>query len=396
MRLSFCLLLLILCSCSVDLAGPGSETGNPKVAGVIMHEDEPVEHGSVSFFPETPSHGIEGGEEIRTESNDKGVFSVSLPEGGRYRALAWSTDSSFGVTMPLDDIQEDIEFSPWHMDTTSSVQIYRGNFGADSLDVHMVATPFSAKVAPEKEFVDFDHVPPGNYALSFGTEDTLSKDSLTVYSGESGIYIIEASTVVVLGDPDDTVLVELLQYLHGATGLQYGIVSCLEEAPEVLTEAELVYITPDFAFSQTVADQIRKQAFPVLSGHGEYHHALGFGTDGSSSLYRETTSIQITEEGLSHPLAAFLNAVTVQHMPLYADTTALAWTHVGPDAKIIGQGITDQQESYVFLYSMGSLLADGTLAHGHRMGFPLSSSPLLHNGDARRLLAEMILWAVLS
>lgn len=138
--------------------------------------------------------------------------------------------------------------------------------------------------------------------------------------------------------------------------------------------------------SSVVGTKFNGVATPVLVAKPYLFGTLGLTASGSANYGSQTAStISIVDP--SHPLAAGLSGA-VAFRPV---TTRFSWGNPAADAAVVAEVNGDPT---IFTIAAGNVLADGTIAPGCRMTFPLFTNNVRHYvGDAWTMFDAAAAWA---
>ncbi|MGM0462991.1 MAG: carboxypeptidase-like regulatory domain-containing protein [Fibrobacterota bacterium] len=387
-----CLLLLAL-SCSIDVAG-GSEVGNPKVVGTVVHQGTPVKNAEVSLFHEK-FNPYEDQNENRYVTDSLGRFVLEGDTTGEYKLMVYSSDSTEGVWKNLGHLEDkEYDLDSIELQQTASARFLKSDT-AQVIEMYVRGTSIMVSLdaaAAEKEVI----IPPGHFVFTEKhSGDTLLEADID--AGEEDDFIVNHNSIGLLVTPGyDTIiprLVDMLIQVRNQTGFRFRIHNAEEVSTHTLSQNDILLIAPQTPVVDSLVSFMDTLSVPVIAAQESYYSALSLCRDSDNAGTRFEHAVLITEEGLTHPVASFLNSDETTRITVVQDSADLPWAFVGDDADIIAYGIKNQRESYVFIYEKDESLFNDRRAAHHRMGFPLGRSEI-DTGDGLRLLSEMILWSL--
>ncbi|MGM0443109.1 MAG: hypothetical protein ACQEQV_02885 [Fibrobacterota bacterium] len=377
--------LLLSCGGSGDIAGNGSETGNPKIAGRITLNDAPQKNAAVSLYPADYRPGADMGiQQVTTDST--GSFELDHP-GGAVNLLAYTADSSvcgFQNIAEGDDLAMDLDLRD-----VAQVTLQRSSAASGKL-LYVQGTPFSADLS-EDTAVTLHHMPAGLFRFQ-DSSDSIHR-SVSLEAGDSAVVSAKPAHILVWygGTSADTAWKQYLKTLGEKWGYTF------EEAPRGRDFSDddytAVMALPGVSEGDVLSEFIEENRCPGIILSGELLLSLGLAD--SIGSRRGSTGVLITEEALEHPLSSYLGQMSsiVFRLDIIADTASvLGWAAATAGADVIAKGIDDQKEKYLFTFDPGDPLPGGDTAPVSFAALPFRAPGL--NTAGEELLVSSINWCL--
>ncbi len=407
------LCLLMIYSCSSNVAG-GSEIGNPViVTGIISDGTDPAEQTQVLLIPSdynpveddsVPDYAID-----TTDKN--GVFRFTGVDSGMYTLFA--TDLQNGTRVMVFSIAiaaDSVTLEPAVLSPTGTIQV---NFSTQQIDtvlgyVFIKGTPLMSKIE-NTDILFIDSVPVGTIP---SVEYIIQGNVQSVSVIENNIPVAELDTVIIIfeynllfvvtGDTIDFDTVS--QFVDGVNDtVNYYAFIHREYIKEIDTDINVITRTTDGLISSDTAgidmvfmaysvalDPAMQVLFrdldkPIVVSNPALYPQLGMTGPEEGTDWGIDIEYRIIIMDSQHPIAGGLNGTVFG-----TSIAKMGWGMQTTDGVQIGDAPSPPFHTFVFCYSTGDQM-EGVTAPARRVGF--FGQETLLTDDGITLLKNCIRWA---
>ena len=394
-------LFLIIVGCSSgggNVAGNGSETGNPRVIGTIRGgSGAVVAHASIVVCPEnyTPfSTGF-----FDTISTDaQGHFDLALPDSGRYFMVIFSGDSLTGTSMPLTVLRDSVQnLGTITLYRTASLTVKRTS-SLSRLQLYASGTMLNAVFETGADSVLIAHIPVGGYRFRDFVAG-MSLFTLTFADTSSPAMDITLKPEFLVTGPNqfDTLTPSVQQILLAADTTKYSIsLTDAQGAINLFSRGNVpagVVVLCGVTKSDSLVGILDTLTLPVLVSDPQWYSLLHM-TDDTSFGADSLQSILLNGETMSsHPILAPLNLTVNSAYSIVLNPEYLGWGKPSSDADIVASGVVDQSKKFIFAYEKNKKMI-GKTSPARRVGLPFGNGTISFQGE--QLYTNALNWFYLN